>query len=57
MSEFKDQKIPRSGSRPGAKRSYEKPAFRFESVFETRALSCGKIHGNQAGCKHNRKNS
>jgi hypothetical protein len=39
------------------KRPYNKPSFRFESVFETMALSCGKIVPSQAGCKLNRKNS
>jgi len=39
------------------KRPYKKPSFRFESVFETMALSCGKIIPSQAGCKLNRKNS
>jgi hypothetical protein len=39
------------------KKSYKKPSFRFESVFETMALSCGKIIPSQAGCKLNRKNS
>jgi hypothetical protein len=36
---------------------YTKPAFRFERVFETSALSCGKVQGTQAGCNHNRKTS
>jgi len=27
-----------------AKKSYQKPAFRFDRVFETRALSCGKVN-------------
>src|SRR2546426_2519692 len=29
--------------RPSTKRPYQKPAFRHERVFETRALVCGKI--------------
>jgi hypothetical protein len=40
-----------------AKKPYVKPAFRFERVFETQALSCGKVHTTQAQCKHNRKTS
>jgi len=39
------------------KRPYQKPAFLNERVFETMALSCGKISGTQASCKHNRKSS
>ena len=29
----------------GSKRPYLKPAFEYESVFETMALACGKIRG------------
>jgi hypothetical protein len=39
------------------KKPYTKPAFRFERVFETQALSCGKVHGTIGQCKSNRKNS
>jgi hypothetical protein len=37
------------------KKPYQKPSFRFERVFETSALSCGKIHATQSGCMRNRK--
>jgi hypothetical protein len=43
--------------KPKPRKPYKKPSFRFESVFETMALSCGKIIPSQAGCKLNRKNS
>ena len=39
------------------KKPYQKPEFRFERVFETRALTCGKVQTTQASCAHNRKNS
>ncbi len=39
------------------KRPYAKPDFKFERVFETMALSCGKISPVQAQCRFNRKNS
>jgi hypothetical protein len=42
---------------PKRRKLYKKPSFRFESVFETTALSCGKIITSQAGCKLNRKTS
>ena len=29
----------------GSKKPYQKPSFRFERVFETMALSCGKLSG------------
>jgi hypothetical protein len=38
-----------------AKKPYTKPAFRFERVFETSALSCGKTESTQFQCRHNRK--
>jgi hypothetical protein len=30
---------------------YTKPAFRYEGVFETQALACGKISTTQAQCR------
>ncbi|HVO82385.1 MAG TPA: hypothetical protein VMT28_16765 [Terriglobales bacterium] len=41
---------------PG-KKPYRKPEFRYERVFETLALACGKISGNQQQCRFNRKTS
>ncbi len=32
------------------KKPYEKPAFRYERVFVTTALSCGKISGTSLTC-------
>ena len=45
------------GAAPGAKKPYVKPEFRHEKVFETMALSCGKISSTQAQCHSNRKTS
>jgi hypothetical protein len=45
------------GARARPKRPYHKPAVRYEQVFETRALSCGKIQVTQYGCHQNRRNS
>jgi hypothetical protein len=39
------------------KKTYEKPSFRFEQVFETQALSCGKVFATQGPCHSNRKTS
>jgi|HubBroStandDraft_4_1064222.scaffolds.fasta_scaffold5085430_1 hypothetical protein len=39
------------------KRPYKKPSFRSERVFETMALSCGKVIPAQSGCRFNSKNS
>jgi hypothetical protein len=54
--------VPREISTPKVEKStprkpYQKPSFRFERVFETMALACGKIHPSQAQCRFNRKNS
>jgi hypothetical protein len=40
-----------------AKKAYTTPSFRFESVFEISALSCGKMQSTQGGCAHVRKAS
>jgi hypothetical protein len=39
------------------KKPYQKPAFRWERVFETMALACGKIRQTEAQCRFNRKSS
>jgi hypothetical protein len=33
-----------------SKKPYEKPSFRFEQVFVTTALSCGKVSSTQQAC-------
>jgi hypothetical protein len=39
------------------KKLYKKPVFRHEQVFETQALSCGKVGANPSGCQLNQKTS
>jgi hypothetical protein len=39
------------------KKPYTKPAFRYERVFATSALSCGKVHPHQSSCHSARKAS
>lgn len=39
------------------KRPYVKPEVRHEQVFETQALSCGKVQTTQQSCHFTRKNS
>ena len=39
------------------KKPYQRPAVRYEQVFETRALTCGKVHTTQGSCHFNRKAS
>lgn len=37
------------------KKAYRKPEFRVETVFETTALTCGKVQATQPQCHFNRK--
>jgi hypothetical protein len=37
------------------KRAYKKPSFRYERIFVTSALTCGKVSVTQASCTVNRK--
>jgi hypothetical protein len=46
-----------AATQDSVKKPYEKPRVRFERVFETMAMSCGKVQTTQASCKHNRKAS
>ena len=39
------------------KKPYQKPAFRWERVFETMALACGKVRPTEGQCRFNRKSS
>jgi len=51
-----DWTVPRSQSQTSVKKPYLKPAFRFEPVFETRALQCGKT-ATQGQCQLSIKTS
>jgi len=48
---------PQPDRKSTVRKPYHKPEFRFERVFETRALSCGKINAIQGQCANNRKSS
>ena len=39
------------------RKPYRKPAVRHEQVFETRALTCGKVQVTQGSCHYNRRTS
>jgi hypothetical protein len=41
---------PGDARKPGVKKPYRPPTFRFEHVFEVSALSCGKISATQGAC-------
>jgi hypothetical protein len=60
MSEPLDRDPPLSESEEQPttrKKPYVKPSVRHERVFETAALSCGKVQTTQGACHANRKNS
>lgn len=59
MTQNQDDREPqlRDSAKPKQRKPYKKPSFRFENIFETMALSCGKVNASQAGCKLNRKSS
>jgi hypothetical protein len=46
-----------AAEKPKQKRPYRKPTFQYERVFETNALSCGKVGVVQESCRNNTKNS
>jgi hypothetical protein len=46
-----------SEAKSAVKKPYVKPDVRHERVFETMALSCGKVQTTQASCHFNRKTS
>lgn len=47
-----EMKAPEESKSTRGRKPYEKPAFRFERVFETMALSCGKIDPTFGHCQH-----
>jgi hypothetical protein len=46
-----------AGHEKTARKPYLKPEVRYERVFETMAMSCGKVQVNQGSCRFNRKTS
>jgi len=51
------EKRQQQGSAGKEKKLYQKPAFRYERVFETQALSCGKMVGTTVQCQVQQKAS
>ncbi len=48
---------PAAEARPKVRKPYERPAFAREQLFETMALSCGKVNPTSGQCRAFRKNS
>ncbi|HEX4002664.1 MAG TPA: hypothetical protein VHX36_08450 [Candidatus Acidoferrales bacterium] len=61
MSEKVQSRAPevdtKSGKPKKSRKTYQKPEFQHEQVFETMALACGKLSPTQFTCHFNRKNS
>jgi|HubBroStandDraft_6_1064221.scaffolds.fasta_scaffold256394_2 hypothetical protein len=52
----KDKQTPEEGNQVVVKKKpYLRPSFRFERVFVTTALSCGKVSGTELQCRSNTK--
>ena len=50
---LQEESVTLAESKPTrARKFYQGPAFRFERVFETMALSCGKINSTQFTCRN-----
>jgi hypothetical protein len=56
LKEHKDRQAS-ADAKATAKKPYVKPEVRCERVFETMALTCGKVQIHQSGCHFVRKNS
>lgn len=51
----KKNQPPAKAGKDNEKKPYKKPVFRHERVFETQALSCGKVGANPSQCQLNQK--
>jgi hypothetical protein len=47
---FIDSSSEEMQSPPAVKKPYQKPSFRFEEVFVTSALTCGKVISSDLNC-------
>jgi hypothetical protein len=56
-SESTNEASVSAGDERVGKKLYLKPEVRYERVFETMALACGKVQTTEGQCAHNRKNS
>jgi hypothetical protein len=57
LSKETDRVTQQPEIKPVAKKPYDKPAVHHERVFETSALTCGKVQTTQSGYHQNRKTS
>jgi hypothetical protein len=52
-----DRSASPAEAQPVVRKPYRKPAVRHERVFETSALTCGKVQGTSGPCNLSRKTS
>lgn len=57
LEDAKAEEKKQSDRLRAGKKPYQKPEFRYERVFETMALSCGKVSPTEFQCRFNRKTS
>jgi hypothetical protein len=57
QQEDTDQPAHPPEARKAVRKPYQKPTVRHEKVFETSALTCGKVNTTQGSCHFNRKTS
>ena len=53
----KHEDVQAAESKSSVKKPYLKPQARYERVFETMALACGKVESTTNQCRQSRKNS
>jgi hypothetical protein len=56
-SKDQKQRLTSAETKSVAKKPYVKPEVRHERIFETMALTCGKVQTTEHSCHFNRKNS
>jgi len=50
-----DRQAGQPGKGRASKKPYRRPTVRYERVFETSAITCGKVQTNEGPCHQNRK--
>ena len=56
-SKDQKQRLASNETKSVTKKPYVKPEVRHERIFETMALTCGKVQTTHGACHFNRKNS
>jgi hypothetical protein len=54
---LEDAVVPAESKPTRRRKPYQKPSLQFERMFETMALSCGKVNPTQLNCRGHRMTS